>query len=175
MTQLFEKSIRVLELPRVLELLEKHAVSAEAKERALALTPSTELDEVRRALDETDAARGMIALKGSPSFAGVKPVAEALGRASSGGMLNPRELLDIAALLSNARRVREYLPDNTEPTVIDKVFSSLRVNRYLEEKITTSILTEDEIADAASPELADIRRHKRAAAAKGRQILKKII
>ena len=164
MTQLFEKSIRVLELPRVLELLEKHAVSAEAKERALALTPSTELDEVRRALDETDAARGMIALKGSPSFAGVKPVAEALGRASSGGMLNPRELLDIAALLSNARRVREYLPDNTEPTVIDKVFSSLRVNRYLEEKITTSILTEDEIADAASPELADIRRHKRAAA-----------
>ena len=61
MTELFEKSIRVLELPRVLALLERHAVSAEAKERALALEPSTELDEVRRALDETDAARGMIA------------------------------------------------------------------------------------------------------------------
>ena len=175
MTELFEKSIRVLELPRVLALLEKHAVSAEAKERALALEPSTELDEVRRALDETDAARGMIALKGSPSFGGVKPVAEALGRASRGGMLNPRELLDVAQLLGNARRVREYLPENAEPTVIDKIFSSLRVNRYLEEKITTSILSEDEIADAASPELADIRRHKRAAAAKGRQILQKII
>jgi len=175
MTQLFEKSIRVLELPRVLELLEHHAVSAAAKDRALATTPSTELDEVRRLLDETDAARSMIALKGSPSFSGVKPVAESLGRASRGGALNPRELLDIAGLLSNARRAREYLPEDGEPTAIDRMFLSLRPNRYLEEKITTAILSEDEIADAASPELADIRRHKRAAAARGRQILQRII
>ena len=175
MTQLFEKSIRVLELPRVLELLEHHAVSAAAKERARNLSPSTELDEVRRLLDETDAARGMIALKGSPSFGGVKPVSEALGRAQRGGMLNTRELLDIAGLLSNARRVREYLSDDAEPTVLDKLFNSLHPNRYLEEKITTAIVSEDEIADAASVELADIRRHKRAAAAKGRQILQKII
>ena len=175
MTRLFEKSIRVLELPRVLELLERHAVSAAAKERARNLLPSTELDEVRRLLDETDAARGMIALKGSPSFGGVKPVSEALGRAQRGGMLNTRELLDIAGLLSNARRVREYLSDDAEPTVLDKLFNSLHPNRYLEEKITTAIVSEDEIADAASPELADIRRHKWAAAAKGRQILQKII
>ena len=175
MTQLFEKSIRVLELPRVLELLERHAVSAAAKERARNLSPSTDFDEVRRLLDETDAARGMIALKGSPSFGGVRPVAEALGRASRGGMLNTRELLDIAGLLTNARRVREYLSDDGEPTAIDSMFHSLRPNRYLEEKITTAIVSEDEIADAASVELADIRRHKRAAAAKGRQILQKII
>ena len=175
MTQLFEKSIRVLELPRVLELLERHAVSAAAKERARGLTPSTDFDEVRRLLDETDAARGMIVLKGSPSFGGVKPVSEALGRASRGGMLNTRELLDIAGLLSNARRVREYLSEDAEPTVLDKMFVSLHPNRYLEEKITTAIVSEDEIADAASVELADIRRHKRAAAAKGRQILQKII
>ncbi|MCR5825443.1 MAG: endonuclease MutS2 [Oscillospiraceae bacterium] len=175
MTQLFEKSIRMLELPRVLELLERHAVSAAAKERALALTPESEPDEVRRLLDETDAARGLIARKGSPSFSGVKPVAEALGRAARGGMLNTRELLDIAGLLGNTRRVREYLPEDAEPTTLDRVFSSLRPNRYLEDKIRTAILSEDEIADAASPELADIRRHKRAAAAKGRQILQKII
>lgn len=175
MSELFEKSIRVLELPRVLELLEHHAVSAAAKERARGLTPSTDFDEVRRLLDETDAARSMIALKGSPSFGGVKPVAEALGRASRGGMLNTRELLDIAALLSNARRVREYLSEDAEPSVLDKMFVSLHPNRYLEEKITTAIVSEDEIADAASVELADIRRHKRAAAAKGRQILQKII
>ena len=180
MSELFEKSIRVLELPRVLELLERRAVSEEAKERARKLTPSTELDEVRRLLDETDAARGMIARKGSPSFSGVRSVSEALGRAERGGALNTRELLDIAGLLSNARRVREYLSDdrerqNEEPTVIDRMFLSLRPNRYLEEKISAAIVSEDEIADAASPELADIRRHKRAAAAKGRQILQKII
>lgn len=175
MTELFEKSIRVLELPRVLSLLERHAVSAAAKERARSLTPSTEIDEVRRLLDETDAAKSMIARKGSPSFGGVKPVAQALGRASRGGMLNTRELLDIAGALANARRVREYLSEDAAPTVIDKMFLSLRPNRYLEEKITTAIVDENEIADAASAELADIRRHKRAAAARGRQILQKII
>ena len=68
MTELFEKSIRTLELPRVLGLLAEQAVSAEAKRRALALTPETEPEEVLRLLDETDAARDMIGLRGSPSF-----------------------------------------------------------------------------------------------------------
>lgn len=175
MEKLFEKSIRVLELPRVLELLERHAVSAAAKERSRSLTPATELDEVRRLLDETDAARGLIALKGSPSFGGVRNVGESLGRAQRGGMLNTRELLDIAMLLTSARRARDYLPGDGEGTAVDRMFHALRPNRYLEDKISVAIVSEDEIADAASPELADIRRHKRAAAAKGRQILQRII
>ncbi|MDO4812111.1 MAG: endonuclease MutS2 [Eubacteriales bacterium] len=175
MSELFEKSIRVLELPQLLSGLERHAVSEAAKERARGLMPSTDRDEVNRLLDETDAARGMIALRGSPGFGGVKSVAESLSRASRGGMLNTRELLDIALLLTNVRRVREYYSEEAEPTVIDKMFVSLHPNRFLEEKITTAILSEDEISDAASAELAEIRRHKRAAAAKGRQILQRII
>ena len=95
----------------------------------------------------------------------------ALSRAERGGMLNTRELLDIAGLLTNVRRVQDYYKEDEEGTVIDKLFLSLHPNRFLEEKITTAILDENEIADAASPELAEIRRHKRAAAAKGRQIL----
>ena len=176
MTELFEKSIRVLELPQLLERLSQKAVSEAAKERALRLTPSTDADDVRRLQDETDAARALIGLRGSPSFSGVKDVREALARAERGGMLNPRELLTIAGLLTNSRRVREYYEaDQGEGTVLDRMFDSLHTNRFLEDKITTSILSEDEIADAASPELADIRRHKRAASAKGRQILQKII
>ena len=176
MTELFEKSIRVLELPQLLERLSQKAVSEAAKERALRLTPSTDADDVRRLQDETDAARALIGLRGSPSFSGVKDVREALARAERGGMLNPRELLTIAGLLTNSRRVREYYEaDQGEGTVLDRMFASLHTNRFLEDKITTSILSEDEIADAASPELADIRRHKRAASAKGRQILQKII
>ena len=176
MTELFEKSIRVLELPQLLERLSQKAVSEAAKERALRLTPSTDADDVRRLQDETDAARALIGLRGSPSFSGVKDVREALARAERGGMLNPRELLTIAGLLTNSRRVREYYEaDQGEGSVLDRMFASLHTNRFLEDKITTSILSEDEIADAASPELADIRRHKRAASAKGRQILQKII
>ena len=68
MTELFEKSIRVLELPQLLERLSQKAVSEAAKERALRLTPSTDADDVRRLQDETDAARALIGLRGSPSF-----------------------------------------------------------------------------------------------------------
>ena len=176
MSELFDKSIRTLELPRVLQKLSDQAVSAEAKERALRLRPETETEEVLRLLDQTDAARQMIGLHGSPSFSGVKPVAEALDRADRGGSLNTKELLTIAGLLTAARRAREYFNDDaTEKTAIDHLFLSLHGNRFLEEKINRCIVDEDTIADAASTELADIRRHMRAAQAKSRQILQKII
>ena len=114
MSELFEKSIRVLELPRLLEMLEHHAVSAEAKARARRLTPSDDFGEVNRLLDETDAARKMIMLRGSPAFGGVRDVGEALSRAERGGMLNTRELLDIAGLLTNVRRKIEKNPASPE-------------------------------------------------------------
>ena len=82
MSELFEKSLRTLELPRVLQLLSDAAVSAEAKERALRVSPETEAEEVLRLLDQTDAARQMIGQRGAPSFSGVKPVGEALDRAA---------------------------------------------------------------------------------------------
>ena len=176
MSDLFEKSMRTLELPRVLQLLSDQAVCAEAKERALRVRPETEPEEVLRLLDQTDAARSLIGLRGSPSFSGVKPVAEALDRADRGGALNTRELLTIADLLTAARRAREYFnADAAEKTAVDHLFLSLHGNRFLEEKIKRCIVDEDTIADAASSELADIRRHMRAAQAKSRQILQKII
>ena len=176
MSELFDKSIRTLELPRVLELLADQAVSAAAKDRCRRLTPETEAEEVLRLLDQTDAARAMIGLRGSPSFSGVKPVAEALDRADRGGSLNNHELLTIADLLTAARRCKEYFNDEaTEKTAIDHLFLSLHGNRFLEEKIKRCLPDEDTVADAASTELADIRRHMRAAQAKSRQILQKII
>ena len=176
MSELFDKSIRTLELPRVLQLLSDQAVSAEAKAKALRIRPETEAEEVLRLLDQTDAARTMIGLHGSPSFSGVKPVGEALDRADRGGSLNTKELLTIADLLTAARRAKEYFnADAVEKTAIDHLFLSLHGNRFLEEKIKRCIPDEDTIADAASAELADIRRHMRAAQAKSRQILQKII
>ena len=96
MTDLFEKSIRTLELPAVLEKLAAKAVSDAAKERCLRLTPATDTQEVLHLLDETDAAKERLGLHGSPSFSGVKDVSAALTRADHGGMLNTRELLDVA-------------------------------------------------------------------------------
>ena len=177
MNDMFEKSIRTLELPSVLRLLAQKAVSQAAKERCLALTPRTDRGDVLRLLDETDDAKAMIGLWGSPPFSGVKDVSPSLARADRGGMLNTRELLDIAALLTASRRVEDYFhkENRTESTVLGHLFASLHTNRYLEERIQSAILDEDTIADTASPELADIRRKMRLAAAKSRQILQKII
>ena len=176
MTDLFEKSMRTLELPRVLELLSEQAVTEEGKEKALALRPLTDVDDVRRRLAETTAAVGMVTLRGTPSFSGVKPVSASLQRADMGGALTTRELLDIAAVLRAARSAREYATgEGAAKTCIDHLFASLTANRFLEEKITGSIVGEDEIADSASPELASIRRHIRATSSKVRDILQKLI
>ena len=176
MSELYDKSIRTLELPAVLEVLAQKAVSEAARERCRKLYPSSDLDEVRRLLDETDAARTRLGLYGSPAFSGVKDVSAALTRADHGGMLNTRELLDIAGLLTASRRVTEYDRDRQgEATVLDHYFSALHTNKYLEDRIRGAILDEETIADTASPELADIRRKMRVAATKGRQILQRII
>ena len=87
MSELFEKSLRTLELPRVLEMLSAQAVSDEAKRRCLALRPETDVEDVERLQDETEAARRMMALRGSPGFSGVKPVREILDRADLGETL----------------------------------------------------------------------------------------
>ena len=174
MSELFEKSMATLELPQVLALLADCAATLEGKERCLALRPLTDLDDVARAQEETSAAVKMLILRGSPGFSGVKPVSASLQRADMGGSLSTRELLDIASVLRCARGARDY-GDSEEKTVISHLFRSLTPNRFLEDSITNSILSEEEIADSASSELASIRRHMRSTEARVREILQKII
>ena len=172
----YEKSLQTLELPSVLALLAAQAVSETARANAMALRPSGDRAVVETRLGETSAAAGMMVVKGSPSFSGVKDVRAALQRADMGGALNTRELLDIAGVLQAARAVRGYgTGDRQDKTCIDYLFSALQANRYLEEKIFTSITGEDEIADSASSELASIRRLIRAASARVHDALQKII
>ncbi|MBQ4321907.1 MAG: endonuclease MutS2 [Oscillospiraceae bacterium] len=173
---LFEKSMQVLELPAVLEMLASHAASEGAKEAALKLRPSTEYYEVKSRLEETRAACAMHAVKGSPGFSGLKDVSGSLARADRGGSLGCRELLDIAAILRTARSAIAYAAgDKQGKTVLDGRFDSLYANKYFEEKVFGAILGDDELADTASAELSDIRRHMRLAGEKIRQSLQKII
>ena len=176
MSELFDKSIRTLELPRVLKLLADQAVSPEAKELALAVRPETDYEDVLRLLDQTDGARTMMILHGAPGFSGVKPIRELLDRADRGGSLSISELIRVGDLLYAARRAKEYFNmDAMEPTAIDQIFLSIHGNRFLEDKIRRCIADENTVADAASPELADIRRHMRIQSAKVKDSLQKII
>ena len=148
MTQ-YERSAVTLELPAVLAMLAREAVSPEAKSRAAALSPSTDAAEVKRRLAETSAARGMMITRGGPSFSGVKDVRASLQRADMGGVLNTRELMDIAGVLAAARAVKAYGAGDGrdgEKSCIDYLFQSLQANRFLEDKITGSIAGEEELA-----------------------------
>ncbi|MGN0984974.1 MAG: endonuclease MutS2 [Candidatus Enterenecus sp.] len=176
MTELIEKSIHTLELPRVLAMLADEAATEEGRENCLKLRPTSVRSEAARLQSQTSAAFDLLVKNGTPALSGIRPVAAALQRADRGGALNTRELLDIAQVLRCARSVREYgCGEREKKTVLDGYFESLTANRFLEEKITGSILSEDEIADSASPELADIRRHIRAAAGKVRDVLNRLI
>ena len=175
MTQLYEKSMIKLELNLVLERLADCATSEEAKERCRALRPLSDAQDIRDLLDQTSAACEMITLKGAPGFQDVKEVGSSLERADRGGCLTPAELLRIAGVLRCIRNVKAYYNSDSNQSVLDVYFQELSPNRYLEEKITNSILSEEEIADAASSELADIRRHMRIQSAKVKESLQKII
>ena len=179
MNEQYEKSITKLELDKVLALLADQASSQAAKERCMALRPLDDADEIRRKLEETSAACACITVKGSPGFGGLYDVGASVDRAYRGGCLSPEELLRIAAVLKSARQTKSYAEGEgksvQEPSVLDIYFQQLTTNKYLEERIFNSILSKDEIADAASSELASIRRKIRQQSSKIRESLQKII
>ena len=172
----YEKSLNILELPVVLDMLAAEAVTDGGKEACRSLRPSSDRLEVKNRLAETSAAKEMMVVRGSPSLSGIKDVRPSLSRADLGGSLNTIELLNIARVLQCARLVKGYTSDDKlGKSCIDHLFAALHANRFLEEKITGSIVGEDEIADSASSELANIRRKIRAASARVRDCLQKII
>jgi len=175
MSQLYEKSFVKLELDQVLALLSQHAASPEGKQACLALKPNSDLEEVNIMLEETSAASQLITNKGKPNFGDVKDVTFSLDRADRGGVLQPKELLSIAAVLRCARSLKSYLNEEEKPTVLDARLKALTPNKYLEDKIFGAILSEEEIADTASSALADIRRHMRIQSGKIRDSLQKVI
>ena len=175
MTELYLKSIAKLELDKVLEMLAACAGSKEGKKACLALKPVYDLEDVRQRLAETTAASELTIKKGYPGFSGVSDIGDHVDRAQRGGSLQPKELLAVASLLKCARNVKEYVEGEEQSSVLLPLFQAITPNKYLEDRIYNSILTEDEIADTASPELADIRRHMRIQSAKIKESLQKVI
>ncbi len=165
-----------LELDKILALLSKECACEDAKERALQITPLSGKFEIEEALKETDDAFVLTGRFGAPSFSGIKNMQNAFRRAEAGGVLNPSELLSIAELLRITRGVRQWKNHSASvETSLDLYFDKLAENKFLEEKITSAIISQEEIADNASPELYDIRRKMRIAASKAREVLEKII
>lgn len=175
MSELYEKSLSKLELDQILLLLAECAGSEAGKEACLRIRPNSDLEEVEELLQQTTAASFLSTKKGYPAFGGVCDVSASLERADRGGSLQPVELLRVGGVLRCARTVKAYVSEDEESTVLDSLFNSLTANKYLEDKIFGAILSEEEIADNASPALADIRRHMRIQSGKIRDTLQKVI
>ncbi len=175
MSELYERSLRKLELDQVLDLLSQCAGSQGGKEACLRLYPNSDLEEVELMLQQTTAASELCTKKGNPIFGDVTDCSASLERADRGGSLQPKELLRIAGILRCARTIKGYVSEDDKETVLDALFRALTPNKYLEDKIFGAILSEEEIADNASAALADIRRHMRIQSGKIRDSLQKVI
>lgn len=117
------------------------------------------MSEVELLLQQTEDAFSLLARFGGPSFSGLKNVNNPLHRAAAGGSLNPKELLDIAYCLRSLRTLDEWHSHcSGVRTSLDFFFEGITTNKYLESKILTCIISEEEIADKASETLYDIRR-----------------
>lgn len=174
MPEMMNRHCKALELDKVLRRLADFASSAQAKQAALALEPCTDLSAARVLGGQTCDAHMLLARFGGPSFGGLIDVGNALMRAEAGSVLSMRELLDVAGVLRVIRGLSQWRAGNKGvESVLDLYFGALAPNKYLEDRITLAILSEDEMADHASPALADIRRKIRVNESKIREQLER--
>lgn len=160
-TDMNEKALRVLEYPKIIEKLTQMAGSQPGKNLCKNLLPSCDLDEINRMQRETADALTRIYQKGSVSFSGVQDLRGSLKRLEIGSTLNILELLSVCKLLETCNRVKSYSRRDTEETEedsLDEMFRELQPLTPLSSEIRRCILSEDEIADDASPTLRQIRR-----------------
>ena len=172
----FTKAISTLEFEKITDMLSALAPTEGAKQLARTLVPSGDLVTVMKRLRETTDAKNMSAANGNPSFGGIVDVTASCERAVKGAMLNPRELLDVADLLHVTSRLVAYVGEKSETAgCLAEIFSRLIPNSRVEAAIKRAIISEDMIADDASPKLYEIRRSIKIANNKVREILQRYI
>ena len=170
------KDYKSLELDKILTMLSNETTCADAADLAGRIEPDTDLKHVARLLQETDDAFVLMARFGAPSFYGMTNVTNALRRAQAGGVLNLPEFLAVAATLRAIRSVADWRKKSESiPTALDWRFETLQPNKFIEERISMTIVSEEEISDNASVQLAAIRRKIRAASVRVREQLDKLI
>ena len=164
-----EKSLKVLEFYKIRDMLVERAASSLGKARCAALVPVSDIREIERMQAETEEASTLVARTGVQPISAFDDVQAQVARAKVGGILSPKDLLLCARLMQTARSVRRTLvgekdeAEETETPHLVGLARALYPMRRLEEEIFAAILSEEEIADSASPGLASVRRKIRSA------------
>lgn len=154
-----ERATGVLEYRRITDALASRAGSEITRNAAKEIVPMTQRRMIEDALDETGEAVSLIEAKGPLPIGGFYDLTKEIGRAKKGGSLSMKELLHVLYNMKTAKDVRSFLKgDIPELPVISSMSGMLGIFPDLEERIDTSIISEDEMSDNASPKLRDIRR-----------------
>ncbi|MGN0613014.1 MAG: endonuclease MutS2 [Porcipelethomonas sp.] len=170
------KYYKTLELHKVLKMLSSLAANEKTRQMAEAMEPCCEYDEVCREIDKTAQALDLATRFGTPPFYNIKDVSASLRRAASGARISLKELIEIKNILRQITALSDwYSHSENMTTELDYLFSQLCPNTCLFEKLERSIISENEISDAASPELSAIRKKINRAGSKLRDTLDKMI
>ncbi len=171
-----DKYLKTLELDKILDMLAELTSNEETRKMALSLEPDNDLERVRYECLKTSQALDLSVQFGTPPFSNFKDVTATAARAKSGAIISLRDLMDIAAMLRQIKGLADWYShcENIE-TELSYLFSRLQPNDWLLEKLERSIISENEIADAASPELAAIRRKINRAGMQLRETLDKMV
>ena len=153
------KYYKKLELDKILELLANETVSDFCREKALKIAPARDFDTIKQELQKTDDAFTLSAKFGTPHFRKIPEISASLKRAETGSSLSFRELLDAAKVLRETAVLCDWFSqcENMENSLAE-YFRGLTPIKPLEQRISESIVSEEEMSDAASAELASIRK-----------------
>lgn len=165
-----QKALKTLEYDKIINQLTEYAASPLGKALCQSLSPSSDLEEVRTWQAQTTDAVTRIRLKGSVSFSGIRDIGDSLKRLDIGSSLSIPELLSISSLLTVAARAKAYGRHDGEDDArgtsepqddfdsLEPLFAGLEPLTPLNNEIKRCILSEDEVADDASPGLSHVRR-----------------
>lgn len=170
------KYLRTLELDKILEMLADLTSNEETRKMALAIRPDNDLGSVRRECLKTSQAFSLSVQFGTPPFSNFRDITSTVARAKSGAVISLRDLMDVASMLRQIKGLSDWYShcENIE-TDLNYLFSRLAPNDWLLEKLERSIISDNEISDAASPELAAIRRKINRAGMQLRETLDKMV
>ena len=155
--------LKTLELDKIIARASEGCVCKEAREQLLALEPQCDPDEVRYALEQTDAINSLLIKNGSPRFGGVEGVSSLAARAVKGGVLSMGELLMVAGALRNFQNLTSWYGSSEHDALpTDDLFYALAPQPGLEQQISSAILAPDAMADTASHTLNELRKKIRA-------------
>ena len=155
--------LKTLELDKIIARAAEGCVCKEARAMLLAIEPQCDPDEVRYALEQTDAINTLLIKNGSPRFGGVEGVSQLAARAVKGGVLSMGELLMVAGALRNFQHLSSWYGSSEHDALpTDDLFYALAPEPGLEQQISIAILAPDAMADTASRTLAELRKKIRA-------------